>query len=238
MPWAVLDELAKLVHCDEVVYCEISGTRQRTQIEQSIDDEGERDLERREGDPPEPVVYWKHYPSFLPYSYPERTGDLVSVVRWSDFYTPTQLRSTPLIAEYLGPQGLKHSMGMLLSTASGHTRRINIFRDTGSDFSERDRLILQLLRPHLYEVYIDAQRRRLCMPRLSPREWEVLQLAHQGRSNADIARELFISIATVRKHFEHIFDRTGARTRTAAAALMIPHLPTNTTALSALQRSP
>jgi len=208
-----------------VTFCEISGTRQRTQIEQSVDDEGERKLEHREGDPPEPVVYWKHYPGFLPYSYPERTGDLASVVRWSDFYTPTQLRSAPLIAEYLGPQGCKHSIGMLLSSSPGRSRRINIFRDTGSDFSERDRLALQLLRPHLYEVYLDAQRRRLSVPRLSPREWEVLQLAHQGWSNADIAQKLFISIATVRKHLEHIFDRTGARTRTAAAALMIPHLP-------------
>jgi DNA-binding NarL/FixJ family response regulator len=61
------------------------------------------------------------------------------------------------------------------------------------------------------------------VPRLSPREWDVLQLAHQGYGNSDIARELFISVATVRKHLEHIFDRTGVRTRTAAAALMIPH---------------
>jgi hypothetical protein len=32
-----------------------------------------------------------------------------------------------------------------------------------------------------------------------------------------------VSVATVRKHMEHIFDRTGVRTRTAAAALMIPY---------------
>ncbi|WP_197043324.1 hypothetical protein [Saccharothrix sp. NRRL B-16314] len=28
----------------------------------------------------------------------------------------------------------------------------------------------------------------------------------------------------MRKHMEHIFDRTGARSRAAAAALVIPHL--------------
>jgi DNA-binding CsgD family transcriptional regulator len=40
----------------------------------------------------------------------------------------------------------------------------------------------------------------------------------------DIARILFISVATVAKHMEHIFDRTGVRTRSAAAALALPQV--------------
>ena len=47
----------------------------------------------------------------------------------------------------------------------------------------------------------------------------------QGYSNADIARILFISGATVRKHMEHIFDHTGVRTRAAAAAALRPASP-------------
>jgi DNA-binding CsgD family transcriptional regulator len=46
----------------------------------------------------------------------------------------------------------------------------------------------------------------------------------QGYSNADIARILFISVSTVAKHMEHIFDRTGVRTRSAAAALALPQV--------------
>ena len=87
-----------------------------------------------------------------------------------------------------------------------------------------DRLVLQLLRPHLHEVYLDAERRRHGIPQLSPRELEVLQLVAQGYSNADIARILFISVSTVAKHMEHIFDRTGVRTRSAAAALALPQV--------------
>ena len=98
------------------------------------------------------------------------------------------------------------------------------FCRSNRDFSERDRLVLQLLRPHLHEVYLDAERRRRGIPHLSRREREVLQLASQGHSNADIARILFISVATVAKHMEHIFDRTGVRTRTAAAALALPQV--------------
>jgi DNA-binding CsgD family transcriptional regulator len=96
------------------------------------------------------------------------------------------------------------------------------FWRSNRDFSERDRLALQLLRPHLHEVYLDAERRRHGIPHLSRREREVLQLVALGYSNADIARALFISVATVAKHMEHIFDRTGVRTRSAAAALALP----------------
>ena len=110
----------------------------------------------------------------------------------------------------------------------GRVRRVGFWR-SNRDFSERDRLALQLLRPHLQEVYLEAERRRRGIPHLSRREVEVLRLASQGYSNADIARILFISPATVAKHMEHIFDRTGVRDRNAAAALALPNIsPFNT----------
>lgn len=43
--------------------------------------------------------------------------------------------------------------------------------------------------------------------RLSPRELEILKLMAQGRSNAEIEAELFISQATVAKHVGNIFDK-------------------------------
>jgi ATP/maltotriose-dependent transcriptional regulator MalT len=110
---------------------------------------------------------------------------------------------------------------MPLPAPAGWTRKFGFFR-THRDFSERDRLALQLLRPHLHEVYLDAERRRRGVPHLSRREWEVLHLVSQGYSNAEIAGTLFIAVATVRKHLENIFNRTGVRTRSAAAALALP----------------
>jgi LuxR family maltose regulon positive regulatory protein len=53
---------------------------------------------------------------------------------------------------------------------------------------------------------------------LSAREREVLRKLAQGRSNQEIARELFISVATVKTHLIHIYRKLGARTRTAALA--------------------
>ena len=62
------------------------------------------------------------------------------------------------------------------------------------------------------------------VPQLTRRELDVLRLVAVGLSNADIARRLFISVGTVRKHLEHVFDRTGVRTRAKAVALALPHL--------------
>ena len=51
---------------------------------------------------------------------------------------------------------------------------------------------------------------------LSSREIEVLELASQGHPNKEIARKLFITEATVKSHFVHIFSKLGVTDRTAA----------------------
>jgi DNA-binding NarL/FixJ family response regulator len=53
---------------------------------------------------------------------------------------------------------------------------------------------------------------------LSERELEVLTLLASGRSNADIARELFISVGTVKTHTNNIYRKLGARNRAEALA--------------------
>ena len=49
--------------------------------------------------------------------------------------------------------------------------------------------------------------------RLSARERELVTLVAQGRTDADIAGQLYISIRTVRSHLDRIRDKTGARRR-------------------------
>jgi DNA-binding CsgD family transcriptional regulator len=53
---------------------------------------------------------------------------------------------------------------------------------------------------------------------LSARELEVLRLVAAGRSNDAIARELFVSVATVKSHLAHVNTKLGSRSRTEAAA--------------------
>lgn len=53
---------------------------------------------------------------------------------------------------------------------------------------------------------------------LSTREREVLVLVAKGTSNREIARELFISEATVKTHLAHIFGKLEVTDRAAAVA--------------------
>jgi DNA-binding NarL/FixJ family response regulator len=53
---------------------------------------------------------------------------------------------------------------------------------------------------------------------LSRREREVVRLVGAGRTNREIAAELFLSEKTVESHLSHIFTKLGARSRAAVAA--------------------
>ena len=56
-------------------------------------------------------------------------------------------------------------------------------------------------------------------PELTPREREVLTLVAQGRTNGQVAKQLFISTKTVSVHVSNILAKLGASGRTEAAAL-------------------
>ena len=51
---------------------------------------------------------------------------------------------------------------------------------------------------------------------LTRREIEILRLAAKGRSNKDIANELFLSLRTVKAHLTNIFNKMGCGSRTDA----------------------
>ncbi|WP_353113065.1 response regulator transcription factor [Microbacterium sp.] len=65
---------------------------------------------------------------------------------------------------------------------------------------------------------IGALRERF--PALTRREAEVAVLVARDAANADIARELYVSTATVKSHINALFAKLGAATRAEAIALL------------------
>src|SRR3712207_5360509 len=56
-----------------------------------------------------------------------------------------------------------------------------------------------------------------CALPLTPREVEVLSHVAVGKSNREIARELHLSLSTVKTHLEHIFSKLEVNDRAQAA---------------------
>lgn len=68
----------------------------------------------------------------------------------------------------------------------------------------------------LVDRFVQASRTKTAA--LSERELEVLALLAKGHANKDIARDLFVSEATVKTHVQHILRKLHAENRTAAVA--------------------
>jgi DNA-binding NarL/FixJ family response regulator len=91
--------------------------------------------------------------------------------------------------------------GLPASTAAGHNQELHNLDErlmrTGGDAQE-----------HLDSGAVE---------RLTTREREVLRLVAQGKTNAEVAHDLLVSVATVKTHIEHIIAKLEVSDRTQAA---------------------
>ncbi len=221
LPAALVESLRSLVRCDDLTFLELTPTGCDVVDMQAWPDYEDAFLQGGGGGADDP--FWIHYWDCDAVSYPTVTGDTRSVTTISDFYSLRQWRDTGMHAEAL--REIKHRIMVCLSAPEGYERRLLLFRTSGSDFDERDRLLLWLLRPHLDEFYQHQQRCRLSGPTLTPRRREILALVARGMSNKEIAAELGLSGTTVRTHLEQIFDQLDVSSRTAAVAKAFPTPP-------------
>ena len=222
LPPSLLSDLKDQIRCDAVMFAGMDSGRQAYWFGQAIPAEADA------GDAFD-QVHWEHYWDCEPCSYPDRTGDLRAIVKIADFYSSRQWHSTGMYSDVYRPQGLEHELQLCLPEPPGQTQgpgrtvRLYCFRGPeGPDFTERDRALLMLLRPHLHQAYLDAERRRHPTPQLTPRQRELLNLVAAGHTNAQIARLLGLSGATVRTHLENIYGRLRVSSRTAAVTRAFP----------------
>lgn len=132
--------------------------------------------------------------------------------RISDSLPIEQFRRSALYNDYYRRIRIDHAMalpiyvrdGVLVSFVLNRTRR---------NFTDRERALLDVLRPHLARLYHRLNR----LGGLTAREAEVLRWVAAGKSDAQIAAILHISARTVQKHLQHSYEKLGVESRTAAA---------------------
>lgn len=209
IPWSVLHGLRQLIRCESVSFFQLNSATNGIAAAQALpeDDSGEPELFE---------AFWAHYWTCEPCSYPDRSGDITSVTTFSDFYSQRQLRSTGMYADYFRHFEAERELMLCLPSNRFHTVRLMFIRGAGADFSDRDRALLTLLRPHLHARYLAALRPPA--PDLTARQIELMRLVAAGHTNRQIARRLVVAESTVRKHLENIFERLQVSSRTAAVA--------------------
>jgi DNA-binding CsgD family transcriptional regulator len=220
----------------------------------------------------------------------------------SDFLTRNELHRREIYADFFRPLGVEFELDVGLPAPLTHTK-VFLFTRGERDFTERERLLLDLLRPYLRLLYTAARDQRVLaaleshdesarqlvvldragspdfvgpearelldryfahdsrrelpeaveawlrtsspvrpltsqcdgrrlvvrrvgdvlvvqeeLARLTRREREIVALVAEGRSNAEIAARLWLSPGTVRIHLQHVYEKLGVRSRTAAVA--------------------
>jgi DNA-binding CsgD family transcriptional regulator len=229
LPLSLLADLQDQIRCDKISFQRCDSGRQVSWGLQHIPAlSGDELKASADPDPAGWEHFWDCHWDCRSCSYPERTGDLRSVVTIRDFYSARQWHSTGMYCDFYRPYGDEHELQLCLPDPAGlgagpeRTVRLWLFRGPGPDFSERDRAVLTLLRPHLHQAYLDAERRRHPVPRLTPRQNDLLRLVATGHTNIQIARRLGISEATVRTHLENIYEKLHVSSRTAAVTRAFP----------------
>jgi DNA-binding CsgD family transcriptional regulator len=150
-------------------------------------------------------------------SYPlsiKRRSSETRALKISDFVSLRELHRSDYYDCVLRPFRIEHQMRLFLAAPAGTARVLSFSRRrVDGDFSERDRTLLELLRPFLVAVCSENGHTSL-----TERESEILRWVARGKTNREIAAILYVSPHTIRKHLEHAYEKLGVHTRTAAIA--------------------
>ena len=149
-PQPVLELLRRLVRSDEAYYSELDRVR-RIALWSAAALGG--------FDEPEEPTYWDIRDEHPVCHHHEVTGDF-RALKLSDFLTRSELRRTSIYWDYFRPWGAEYGMAVGLDAPLTHTKVFLFNRAGGRDFNERDRAVLDFLRPHLANLYEAAQARR------------------------------------------------------------------------------
>ena len=149
-PRRLLESLGRLVPCDEVIYNELDRVREIVLWAEEFPNDD---------DAPDEPSYWDVRDQHPVCYHHEVTGDF-RALKLSDFLSRAELRRTEIYCDWLLPWGAEYEMTVGLDAPLTHTKVFLFNRAGGRDFNERDRAVLDFLRPRLANLYKAAQTRR------------------------------------------------------------------------------
>ncbi|WP_067824263.1 helix-turn-helix transcriptional regulator [Nocardia inohanensis] len=133
------------------------------------------------------------------------------------------VQDSVFVANFLRPNGITDKAAMLVDGGASGVFAVGMAVCDVPAVPDRDLALLHALRRHLAPLVIeqlDRDRERRAAQsnwNLTPREWEVADLAAHGLTNRQIAERLFIGVDTVKKHLSRVLAATACTSRTQLA---------------------
>ena len=118
-------------------------------------------------------------------------------------------------------QGLNYSCGIVLIKDRQCIGIVTLYRSEDyGDFTEKEIFILELFKTHITNIMADRVMGKSDDDidndmHVTPREREIIDLLIKGATNEEIAKELYISVSTTKKHVYNIFKKYGVKNRIA-----------------------
>jgi hypothetical protein len=150
----LLAELGRLVPADWVSYNELDRVRRRGLLLLEWPDDKDDDVQF------EDEVVWRVILEEHPLCLQQREGHF-EAMKLSDFLAQRELHRTWVYDNWFRPLGIEHQLEVAIPSPWWHTKVFLFDRSGGRDFTERDRLILDRLQPHLARLWHAARTRRL-----------------------------------------------------------------------------
>jgi len=181
-PAHVLSVLPRLIPCEIITYNEVDPARRRVVLDvvpgDVLDPARHQTFERLVDQ--HPLI--EHY---------RRTRDS-RPLKISDFLARREFRRLELYTDFYRPLEVEHQLAVTLPAPPSLVIGIALNR-SWHDFSERDRLLLDLLRPHLVQAYKHAEAWSKLRRRLAGAE---RALEHGGRALVELSAAGRITAAT------------------------------------------
>ena len=136
------------------------------------------------------------------------------IVSWKD------LDAGEFIVDYIEPQGIKYSLCFDLENLY-YVVNCGLDRTGGKNFSKGETNILDIITPHLKNLYQNLSYYESCHQSinknldqiLTPREKEIADLLIKGLTPSNIGEDLFISQSTVYRHIANIHSKLNVSNR-------------------------